>query len=88
MSDKIDDRYPKTTPWICIKGIKKEFSNDVKVVKDELKRDLQGGAASDDASGVGVVDVQPWNDGRFPSSNSTGSGTQEAANSYLMEPRS
>ena len=33
-------------------------------VKDELVRSLQGGVESD-ADGVGIVDVQRWNDGRI-----------------------
>ena len=34
-------------------------------VKDELERSLQGGTESDDSDGVGIVDVQRWNDGRL-----------------------
>ena len=34
-------------------------------VKDELVRCLQGGTGSDDTDGVGIVDVQRWNDGRI-----------------------
>ena len=63
ISDEIEDRHPKPTPWVCIEGVEKMFSeNDV---KDELRRSLQGGTESDDTNGVGIVDVQRWNDGRL-----------------------
>ena len=62
ISDEIEDRHPKPTPWVCIEGVKKKFSqNDV---KDELERSLQGGMESND-DGVGIGDIQRWNDGRI-----------------------
>ena len=64
ISDEIEDRYPKPTPWVCIEGVEKKYlENDV---KDELRRSLQGGTESDDADGgIGIVNVQRWNDGRI-----------------------
>ena len=34
-------------------------------MKEELERGLPGGMESDETDGVGIVDVQRWNDGRL-----------------------
>ena len=61
ISNEIEERYPTPTPWVCIEGVEKKFSqNDV---KDELERGLQDGTESNDD--IGIVDIQRWNDGRI-----------------------
>lgn len=59
---EIENRYPMPTPWVCIEGVGKKYSEDD--AKEELERGLQGGVASDDTDGI-EFEVLRWNDGRI-----------------------